>query len=378
MTWLAAIWAGALSAASPDAVPTSQPSTTVAPVTVTPLAKDSDLARSRSFIDAYAAPTAKLDRYARWTDPPCMIVSGLAATQAASIKARVEEVAKAAGLRVGAPGCRANVEIEFTAQPQVLVDQIVAKTPQILGYQPGSEIKALKTVTRPIQAWYMTASRGGVNALDLGNTMNSATGLASAMGSGRSTLDLGAPNPGTATTARPLSPNAAGWAATSSIEARDGRAQAAPTALLSTPETLDGPGRESAAGCAPQAPTCQSVFRNVLVVVDVGRVQDHGVTSLTDYVAMLALSQPRSLDGCMGLASIVDLLAPAPCPDRDPPESLTPADSAYLAALYASDPRANRTMQKAAMSRQMADTLVKAAAASSKTLNDEGAASTDR
>ncbi len=107
----------------------------------------------------------------------------------------------------------------------------------------------------------------------------------------------------------------------------------------------------------------------MLVVVDVGKVQDQGVGSLTDYVAMLALSQPRSLDGCMALASIIDLEAPAPCSGREPPDSLTPADSAYLAALYASDPRANRTMQQSVMSQRMASELAKAASVAAKPQN---------
>ncbi len=102
------------------------------------------------------------------------------------------------------------------------------------------------------------------------------------------------------------------------------------------------------------------MFWNVLVVVDVGKVRDQPVSSLTDYVAMLALSQPRSLDGCMPLSSIIDLEAPAPCDGREPPEALTPADTAYLDALYASDPLANRTLQQAVMSKRMAGDLVKA------------------
>ncbi len=333
---------------APDLAASPAPPVDVAPVTVTAPVKASDLARSRSFIEAYAEPTAKLDRYARWSDPPCVIVAGLAAEQAAAIKARVEDVARSAGLRPGGDGCRPNVEVEFTPQPQALVDQIVQKTPQVLGFKPASDAKALKTVSRPIQAWYMTASRGGTNALARGVALDVVP-----------RLDLGAPNPGTTTSARLPSPNAASWAETNSAEQRDGRAQPTPNAVLSTPETLDGPGRGSAAGCAPQGSTCESVFRNVLVVIDTDRVKDQSVRSLTDYVALLALSQPRSLDGCMALASIVDVLAPAPCPGRDPPERLTSADQAYLAALYASDPRANAAVQQSEMSTHMAAALVK-------------------
>ena len=345
----ASILAGALAAASPVTEnPSAQP-TPVSPVTVQ--APASEVARTRSFIDAYAAPTARLGRYARWNAGPCIAVAGLAPAQGASIKARVEAVARAAGLKPAGAGCKVNVEIEFTSQPQALVDQIAAKSPQVLGYQPGADLRAQTAVSRPIQAWYMTASRGGVNGL----------AKASAL-AGVPRPSMPAPDPGTRTLGQHHASTAGAWAQTNS--AARGVGGATPESVLSTAETLDGPGPSSAAGCDPQAPTCQSVFWNVLVVVDIGKVQDQPVSSLTDYVAMLALSQPRSLDGCMALPSIIDLLAPAPCQGRDPPDALTPADTAFLDALYASDPLASRTLQQSVMSQRMAGDLVTATPAS--------------
>lgn len=351
------ILAGALAASAPSADTPPPAPTPVAPVTVQAPVKASDLARSRGFIDSYAAPSAKLARYARWNAPPCVAVAGLAPAQGASIKVRIEAVAKAAGLKAGGSGCKANVEIEFTAQPQALIDQIVARSPQVLGFQPGADPKALKTITRPIQAWYMTASRGGVN------TLAKASATAGAPKPG-----MPAPDPGTRTLALHVPSTAAAWAQTNSTVS-----MGASESVLSTPESLDGPSRSSAAGCDPQTPTCQSVFWNVLVVVDAGKVQDQSVQSLADYVAMLALSQPRSLDGCMPLSSIIDLFAPTSCPGRDPPDDLTPADSAFLDALYASDPVANRTMQQSAMSARMAGALVKVAAKTASGGQPEGA-----
>lgn len=339
----------AVAAQAPGADASSQPATTVSPVTVEAPVKASDLARSRGFIEDYAAPTARLDRYARWNARPCIVVSGLAAAQAASVKARLEDVARSAGLKPAEAGCKPNVEVEFSTEPQALVDQIVQKTPQVLGFQPGVDFNTRKTVTRPIQAWYMTASRGGSDTLDKASVMDVVP-----------RPSLVAPDPGTTTSAQ-RTPATAAWA---------NSARASQLPIQSTPESLDGPGRGSAAGCAPQVSTCQSVFWNVLVVVDVGKVQTQSVSSLTDYVAMLALSQPRSLDGCMTLASIIDLLAPTPCPGRDAPGGLTPADTAYLTALYASDPQAIRTMQKSAMSERMASVLVKAASAAAKSPGD--------
>jgi len=91
---------------------------------------------------------------------------------------------------------------------------------------------------------------------------------------------------------------------------------------------------------------------------------------IADYVAMLALSQPGSSGHCQFLPSITDLFA---CPGRAAPGGLTPADAAYLTALYAEPPRfsvlwkdqirAGQTglASETALTERMADILAKAA-----------------
>jgi hypothetical protein len=80
-----------------------------------------------------------------------------------------------------------------------------------------------------------------------------------------------------------------------------------------------------------------------IVVVDPARTQGLSLDALSDYVAMLALSQPRILDRCNVLPSVTDLYAGA-CPGRAAPSGLTEADAAYLKALYrgSSELRATR------------------------------------
>jgi hypothetical protein len=46
-------------------------------------------------------------------------------------------------------------------------------------------------------------------------------------------------------------------------------------------------------------------------------------------------AQPRSLTSCAPLPSILDLMSPN-CSDQDKPKAPTPADLAYLKALYQS------------------------------------------
>ncbi len=277
----------------------------VAPLTVQAAPSPAEVEKqTSSFVKAYAASTARLDQIARWRDPICVQVSGLVADQAALVRARLEDVAKAVGRGAQQAGCRPNIEIMFAVDPQALIDTIVNRQEAALGYYHRHDAKALKTVTRPIQAWYMTATVGGAQS------------SAGAIFTGHS-------------------------------------------ATLTMDRVTDDPDNLPPTGCGDShySSCLQSVFDNILVVVDIGRVQGKSPSAVSDYVAMLALSQPRSLDGCKILPSVTDLFAA--CPERAAPDGLTQADFAYLAALYAADPEAKKAGQQSDIARRMAAILVK-------------------
>jgi hypothetical protein len=265
-----------------------------------------------SFVRSYAASTAKLGQIARWGDPLCVQVIGLAPDKAAQVRARIEAVAKGVGQRMLPSGCTPNVEIAFTDQPQSLIDRLAARQEGLLGYN-HRDAKTLKTVTRPIQAWYVT-----------------------------STVSRGGPNAGAL-----FSANLPGYSGGMAVQANA--------------RVTDDPDNRPPTGCGgDRFSSClESVFDNVLVVVDTGRVRDKSVGLLSDYAAMLALSQPRSLDGCNALPSVTDLFAPA-CPGRAAPDGLTPADAAYLTSLYAADPQARKAGEQSDIAWRMARILVSA------------------
>jgi hypothetical protein len=77
---------------------------------------------------------------------------------------------------------------------------------------------------------------------------------------------------------------------------------------------------------------------------------------LSDYVAMVVLSQPRSLDSCQPLPSVTDLFASG-CSGRAAPDGLTPADAAYLTALYQANPEARKAGEQADIAGRMAKIL---------------------
>jgi len=270
---------------------------------------------SAAFVQAYGAPTAQLRQIARWNDPVCVQVTGLPADRAAAIKARVEEVAKGVGLVVAPAGCAPHIEIAFTLNAQHLIDDVAAKQEALLGYEHRND-KTLRTMSHPIEGRYVTSTMG-----DGGN------------------------NAGTA------------FAFTQSRDGQFGL----PT---QTRERItDDPALTPPTGCADNRFThcLKSVFENVLVVVDLKRAASTNLGVISDYVSMLALSQPRSYASCAPLPSITDLYLDCGRPAQN---GLTPADAAYLTALYTSDPEASDVIQPSDIAGRMANILAGSSVAS--------------
>jgi hypothetical protein len=319
---LIAVPAAALAQSQPAQAPQPAPAkpaenTSVAPITVEAAPKPKVIQQqSHLFVEKFAAaPNAEVDQIGRWRDPVCVQVEGLVPAQGGLVKARIEEVAQAVGLPKARAACSANVEIVFTDKPQALMDSVSKRREALLGYYHRHDHDKLKVVTRPIQAWYVTATQGGGD--------NNAGALFAFGGQGGG----------------PVIP------------------------VQVEREVVDDPDNRPPTGCGinHNFTSClQSVFRNVFVVVDTNRVKGQDLGLITDYIVMVALAQPNSLDGCNALPSVIDLMAPHGCPGRDTPDGLTATDAAYLTALYSSDLEARKTGQQGDISGRMAKILTKA------------------
>jgi hypothetical protein len=108
-------------------------------------------------------------------------------------------------------------------------------------------------------------------------------------------------------------------------------------------------------GCAGSRLThcLSSLFANVLIVADGKALEGRHLGPVADYIAMLVLSQPRSLDGCDALPSILDLTSSG-CDGRPAPDALTIDDIAYLKALYRTNLETVYTLEKADVATKMA------------------------
>ena len=316
------------------------PATPVPSVTVKGQASPAVVHRQvQNFVQAHAASTAKIDQIGRWHGGVCIQVTGVIPDQATKIQARIDDVARSVGLPVQKGDCHSNIQIVFTDQPQALLDRVAKVSEQYLGFHYPADLKKLKTVTHPIQAWYATATQG-----------EGATTAGLAFAGSSSPEVLGRPG-------GVIAPSGATTSMAGDFESNFG---AVPSMQLQT-EVVDDPEHPTPLGCAdaPHFTSClTSVFRNVLIVVDSKALAGKDLGAVTDYLVVLALSQPKSLDGCSGLSSVIDMFAKSACPGQDAPaDGLTPSDAAYLTALYGSDPEAKLSLAKGDIELRMVDLL---------------------
>jgi hypothetical protein len=264
----------------------------------------------QGFVKSLAAPTRFTGKIARWNDGICPIVAGLPSGFSKFVLQRVREVAAQAGAPVNnKAACKPNIEIAFTTKPQALIDSIRRTNIGYLGYHDNkAQLDGLAAVTRPIQAWYATATRD----------VNGQTDIDSAKVAGIGLRVPCTPCPGGYT----YLPNARAVAVTG---------------------TRLGDG-------------LRSLLYHVTIVADPSQLKEYEMGSLADYIAMLALTQLDSLDTCQQLPSIVNMLAKH-CDSKS--DTLTENDSAYLRGLYKMASDGTLQTQRDAIAFQMEQGLTK-------------------
>ena len=269
--------------------PTASKTETVV-VTAPRTQQDIDTVISK-FVDLHAATNRKTGQYMRDDiGPVCPITLGLPKAFDDFISARVVQVAANVGAKTDATGtCTPNIEILFTDEPRAVVKSLSDRTKgAILGMHYLHETPRLLDVTRPIQGWYVTGTRLFDDSISpVANVEPDGT-----------------------------------------TQSGNGKLPRIDSAYRNAPDRISTgtriPGRRV------------SSILNVLIVADIRQVGGHEVGTIADYITMLALSEPRSLDQCNDLPSILDLMS-SECESRAKPDKLTDSDMAYLKGLYAAD-----------------------------------------
>jgi hypothetical protein len=260
------------------------------------------------FVEGFSSANRLTGKLARWSDGVCPVTVGLAPRFNAFVSQHLRKVANSAGAPVApAKSCKPNIEIAFTPAPQAFIDKVRVSNEVLLGYHDnGAQLDRLATVTRPIQAWYTTATKDlrGKTEVDI---------------AGRAGIGLALPCdscPGKVT----YLPNATGGTTTGS-------------------RLGDG---------------MTSALYHVIIVADSGALKDYEIGTLADVIAMLALAQVHIPNGCQPLSSIIALLLPG-CGEKS--AALTDADRGYLKGLYRMDSGRILRTQQDQIAYQMEQTL---------------------
>lgn len=249
------------------------------------------------FVASHSAPAAATGQLARWRLPICPRVTGVEAVYAGYLTQRIIQQAQSVGAPTAstAPPCVPNIEILFTPYPQQQLDGIAHQYPRLLG---SGRQRGDTTMSRAIQAWYLTGTR-----TDPQRGVSCGSGLAAV------------PDPA--------------WGNETSV---CGQAGSRLTHHM------------------------HSELLHVLVIVDAGKLTQTHLEATADYIAMIALSRVGSMDACSELPSILDLLAAA-CAERPRPEAITAADGVFLKSLYRADLGDNLNFEEADIRSQMLSEL---------------------
>jgi hypothetical protein len=327
-----ASYTGTAIAQAQDSQPGSEQSLREVTVTASRLPRQTLNRLASQFVKSHGAVSPVIHQIGRWQVDVCPRVTGLQPAANAFVSRRVTEVARS----VGAPsevgkGCPVNVEIVFTAQPQLLLNHIAKAYPALLG---SSRSPGDATSRRAIQSWYTTGTR----------VMNGWTPPAPPI-SGPESIVIGA---------QAVGPNLM-MALQEGVDASTpGGAVAGDGARIDPAYGGGYAGFGNAASYFTKGFT--SEFLQVLVIVDTSKIAADSLSSIADYISMLALTRMDFLDGCSELPSIIDLLSSG-CGKRAKPLALTETDTAYLKALYSANLEKNLNLEQGDMRDQMVTTI---------------------
>jgi hypothetical protein len=103
---------------------------------------------------------------ARWVDPVCPAVHGIAEPYARIVENRMRAIAAQAGIAAARSGCRPNISVSFVGDAAALARDVARRTPTRLSEVPSGARQALLEGRAPVRWWYRTDTRSRHNVGD--------------------------------------------------------------------------------------------------------------------------------------------------------------------------------------------------------------------
>jgi hypothetical protein len=96
---------------------------------------------------------------ARWIDPVCPRVRGIAEPYAEMVEARMRAIAREAGIRTAGNRCDPNISVSFVGDAEALMNVIERRSSPLFREVPPEAREALINGDAPIRWWYLTDER---------------------------------------------------------------------------------------------------------------------------------------------------------------------------------------------------------------------------
>ena len=154
---LAAGFGGIALAAAHASVPDGVPQDSIV-VTGTQMSREEAERRAVEFVRGTGVARGH-QSVARWVDPVCPRVIGLADKHAQLVEAKLRAIAEAADIKAARAPCKTNVVVTFTPDAGSVLRAVSAKSPRQLIEVPNDAREALMTGTAPVRWWYTSDTR---------------------------------------------------------------------------------------------------------------------------------------------------------------------------------------------------------------------------
>lgn len=257
----------------------------------------------RDFVGELSAQPNAEDQIARWDRRICPSVAGLPTRQAQYIVDRIAYRAYGVDLETGEPGCRANVLVIVTRDSDAVAralfedyGNVVARVGDEDGNTRGQEaLRDFVETPRTVRWWHVSQT-----VTDSGQVLGGNNGRQSGTGEGFSGVQVA---------------------------------------------RVEDPGRLRR--------STRQDFNRVIIIVDATRAQGVQFEALSDYVAMVALTQLDPSADTRNYPTILNLFSDRAA-GRTAPATMTEWDEAYLTGLYGAPRHArNSRQQESAIARTM-------------------------